>query len=166
MRKPFIHAVLGAALLSASSQVMANETGVCKAVVPTAQAIRATLHANYLPNFIPMIVNSEKELNLTAEQCRTFNKFRSEKAVKGKQLIEKINKMEQESRVMALQGESLEVIKQRHAKIAELREKLVEGKMKCHQFVKKVLSAEQYAKLVKEIYPQMRTKAMEIINVK
>lgn len=93
-------------------------------------------------------------------------KFQKEKAPKGKELIKEINKMEAESRDLALKGASLEEIKSRHVKIAELREKLMEGKMKCHQFVKSQLTEEQYSKMINEIYPAMMAKAQAMLAEK
>lgn len=164
MKKLFASVVLSSGVLMAT-QSFASE-GVCKPLKPSVEAIKANFHANYLPNFIPIVMNSEQALNLTAAQCQAFMKFQKEKAPKGKELIKEINKMEAESRQMALQGASLEEIKTRHVKIAELREKLMEGKMKCHQFVKSQLTAEQYSKMINEIYPAMMAKAQAMLAAK
>lgn len=136
----------------------------CETVKPTPQAMRETLHANYLPNFLPVIVNSEQALGLSAEQCAKFNQFRKEKAVQGKKVIKQINEMEAESHEQALKGASMDEIMQRHKEIAALREKITQGKMKCHQFVKSVLTDAQYQKLVTEIYPQKRAQALKMLG--
>ncbi|BBP45825.1 hypothetical protein THMIRHAS_11980 [Thiosulfatimonas sediminis] len=156
MRKFILAAFAGSALIASS---MASAAGNCIQVQPKVEDMRANFHANYLPNFIPVVVNSEAALNLSAEQCQIFNEFRTTKGKNGKALIEKINQMEKESQTLALAGASLEEMKARHVKIAELREKLMVGKMNCHQFVKKNLTAEQYDKLINEVYPAMLAKA-------
>lgn len=161
MRKFILAAITGSALIASS---VSCADGACIKVQPKTEDIRANFHANYMPNFIPVVVNSEEALNLTAEQCKTFNEFRTTKGKNGKKLINKIHEMEQESQKMALAGASLEEMKGRHAKIAELRAKLMEGKMKCHQFVKSQLTAEQYDKLINEVYPQMVAQAKERIK--
>ncbi|CAN8141441.1 conserved exported hypothetical protein [uncultured Thiomicrorhabdus sp.] len=158
MRKLFVAAVTGSLLIASS---FAHAQDACVKVQPKVEDIRANFHANYMPNFIPVVVNSEEALNLTAEQCKTFNEFRTTKGKNGKKLINKIHEMESESQKMALAGAGLEEMKNRHAKIAELRAKLMEGKMKCHQFVKKTLTAEQYDKLINEVYPSMIAMAKE-----
>ncbi|MBN2647312.1 MAG: hypothetical protein JXR44_05960 [Thiotrichales bacterium] len=165
MRKWIFSSLFSATAVLMAPQVMA-EKGVCEMVKPTVENIRANLHAQYLPNFIPVVVNSEKELGLSAEQCQAFNQFRKEKAVVGKELVEKINKMEQESHDLALNGASLDEIKARHTQIAEARAKLIEGKMKCHQFIKNTLTEAQYTQLVNDVYPKRRAMAMEKVNGK
>ena len=165
MRKLLVSALLGSSLIM-SAPSFAAEAGVCNKAKPTVQAIQANFHANYMPNFIPIVLNNEKGLNLTAEQCQTFNKFQKEKAQNGKKLIKKINQMEAESRQMALKGAPLEELQARHKEIAEAREKLMVGKWKCHQFVKKQLTAEQYDKLINVIYPQMMKKAQAMLEGK
>jgi len=150
MKKTLI--ALGLVTATLPMMVQAQD-GVCEKVVPTKEAAMATFHATYMPSFIPVLVNSEKELNLTAQQCQAFNKFRAEKAPNGKKLIEQIMKLEQEATQAVLSGESKEQILARNAKLAELREKLVKGKLNCQGFVKKQLTDEQYQKLVSEVYP-------------
>lgn len=162
MRKFILATLTGSALL-ASSASYASE-GVCNQIQPKVVDIRANFHANYMPNFIPVVVNSEEALNLTAEQCKTFNNFRMTKGKNGKKLIKKIHQLEKESQKMALAGADLPEMKKRHLKIAELRAKLMEGKMKCHQFVKSNLTAEQYDKLINDVYPKMYAMALERIK--
>ncbi|WP_319381078.1 Spy/CpxP family protein refolding chaperone [Thiomicrorhabdus sp.] len=166
MRKLLMATFLGTSLAITAQGVAAAEGGVCQKVTPTPKSIIENFHANYMPNLLPVVLNSEQALNLSAEQCQKFNQFKKEKAPNGKKLIDKIIKMEQESSQMALEGASLETIQKRNKEIAELRAKLVTGKMKCHQFIKSSLTPEQYDKLVKEVYPTMRAKAESMIRPK
>ncbi|MBF6058860.1 MULTISPECIES: Spy/CpxP family protein refolding chaperone [Thiomicrorhabdus] len=163
MRKLLIATLFGASFVMTAQGAAAAEGGVCQTVKPNPTTIIENFHANYLPNLLPAVLNSEKALNLSAEQCQKFNKFKTEKAPNGKKLIAKIIKMEGESRQMALEGADLKTIQARNEEIAALRAKLVTGKMKCHQFVKSVLTPEQYSKLIKEVYPAMRAKAEELV---
>lgn len=138
--------------------------GVCEPVQPKAEDIKANFHANYLPNLIPALVNSETALQLTPAQCQTFNQYRKETAAKGKELIAQIATLEKASMQAALEGASSDDIMQRHQKIAELRAKIVAGKMKCHEFVKTQLTPDQYQKFVQEVYPQLQAMAQQKIN--
>lgn len=152
-----------AILLSTGLLVSLSATaeGVCKTVQPKAEDIKANFHANYLPNLIPALVNSEAALSLTTEQCQIFNQYRQETAAKGKEAIAQIAQLEKQSMQAALAGASNEDIMQRHQKIAELRQKIVVGKMKCHEFVKSQLTASQYEKLVNEVYPKLQAMAAQ-----
>lgn len=143
--------VAGALSLLFSMNAQANE-GVCIPVNPTKETVMANVHANYMPNFIPVVVNSEKELGLTAKQCNAFNDFRLNKS-KGKELIANIIKLEQESNQAALAGVSADEMMAKHEKIAELRKKLTAGKLKCRDFVKSQLTEAQFKQLVTEVYP-------------
>lgn len=159
MMRSFISIGLISVSLCVSFSVMAE--AVCQTAQPKAEDIKANFHANYLPNFIPALVNSEEVLQLTPAQCQTFNQYRQETAAKGKELIAQIIQLEKESMQQALAGASHDDIMQRHQKIAELRQKMVEGKMKCHEFVKAQLTSEQYDKLVKEVYPKLQAMAAQ-----
>lgn len=115
-------------LTSTLTMSLAFAEGVCEAVQPKAEDIKANFHANYLPNLIPALVNSEAALQLSAEQCKTFNQYRKETAAKGKELIAQIGTLEKASMQAALEGANSDEIMQRHQKIAELRAKIVAGK--------------------------------------
>lgn len=163
MRKLLLTCAL-AGLTSVPFMAQAAETGAtCEKVKPTIESIRANLHSNYMPNFIPVVMMNQEALGLTAEQCAKVTAFRDDKAAKGKMVIEKIIKLEAAAHDAALAGEDLAAMKVRHAEIAELRAKIMEGKMACHQFMKKLLTEAQYTKLIKEVYPAMRAKMQERI---
>lgn len=159
------HLITATALsLTLVSTAIYADAGQCKTVQPTKEAIQLNFHANYLPNLIPALLNSEKALNLTADQCRSFNQLREKKGKEGKLLMKEIKALENESMRMALAGATIQEIQARHAKIAELRAKIVEGKMKCHQFVKDHLNEDQYTRLTQDIYPKMVAKAQQKIQ--
>ncbi|WP_127470121.1 hypothetical protein [Thiomicrorhabdus aquaedulcis] len=163
MHKILLVAALTSLTLSPAISHAAEAGATCEKVQPKIESIRANLHSNYMPNFIPVVMMNQEALSLTAEQCTKLTAFRDDKAAKGKMVIEKIIKLEAAAHDAALAGEDLAAMKVRHAEIAELRAKIMEGKMACHQFMKKLLTEEQYTKLIKEVYPAMRTKMQERI---
>lgn len=130
------------------------QAGVCEVPSQKPQNIQVTLHTTYMPNLLPVVLNSESKLNLSAEQCQAFNKFKNEKAPGGAKLSKQIVDLEKQSHDQALKGATWEQLSTRNAEIEALRTKLANGKMKCHQFVKAQLNDEQYAKLINEVYPE------------
>jgi len=147
MRKTIFAAVISAvSILPAVS--MADNAGVqCNKVTPTVVSIRATLHANYLPNFMPVLANSQEALGLNGQQCAAVNKFLKEKAPKGKMAMKKLVELETEAGMAAMNGASIGEILKRNEEIQALRTKIVEGKMNCHGFVKGLLTEQQYVDL-------------------
>jgi len=149
MRK-LILALAVSAVAAVPTISMADNSGVmCEKVKPTIENIRANLHANYMPNYIPVLTNSQEALSLSGDQCAAINKFRKEKASKGALIVKDINKLEKEAYQAAFDGASMDDIMKRNTEIQSLRTKITQGKMKCHGFVKKLLSDEQYKKLNK-----------------
>lgn len=155
MRKIVFAAVISAVATLPTVTMADNSAVQCEKVSPTINQIRANLHANYMPNFLPMLTNSQKELGLSGEQCAAINQFRKDKASKGKMVIKKIIQLEKEAGEAAFKGASMEEILKRNQEIQALRTKIVEGKMNCHHgFVKKLLTEQQYIDLKERIKVQ------------
>ena len=144
---------------------VALDAQVCQKVSPSIEAMRENLHSNYMPNFLPVLMNSQEALGLTGAQCAKLNTFKKDKASKGKMVIKKVHQLEAESHDLALNGASLENILARHQDIAVLREKIVKGKMGCQKFVKSVLTEAQFEQFL-DIYKQKRAQALQKLATK
>lgn len=143
-----------AAILSANVAIATAYAGNCELPSQNPANIQATLHTTYMPNLLPVVLNSESKLGLSAEHCKAFNKFKNEKAPGGAKLSKQILSLESQSHDEALRGASWKQLQARNDEIQALRNKLANGKIKCHQFVKSQLNNEQYTKLINEIYPE------------
>lgn len=155
MRKTILAAVISTVVTLPSVTMADNSAVQCEKVSPTITEIRENLHANYMPNFLPMLTNSQETLGLSGEQCAAINDFRRDKASQGKLLIKKIIKLEAEASAAAFEGASMDDILKRNQEIQALRTKIVEGKMNCHHgFVKKLLTEQQYIDLKASIKVQ------------
>lgn len=147
--------ILAAGFVLASQFAVSNALAdMCEKPTQKPANIQATLHTTYMPNLLPVVLNSEQLLGLSAEQCAAFNKFKNEKAPGGAKLSKEILALEKQSHDEALKGATWEQLAARNAEIEALRTKLANGKIKCHQFVKAQLNDEQYKKLINEIYPK------------
>lgn len=146
--------LMGSAAIFAAHFMTTASAGVCEKPTQKPANIQATLHTTYMPNLLPVVLNSEQALGLSAQQCAAFNKFKNEKAPGGAKLSKDILALEKQSHDEALNGATWEQLATRNAEIEALRAKLAQGKMKCHQFVKAQLNDEQYKKLINEIYPK------------
>ena len=149
MRKLILALIVTTATIVPTISMADNSAVMCEKVTPTIQNIRENLHANYMPNYLPVLTNSQEALGLSGEQCAVINKYRKEKASKGQLIVKETNKPEKEAYQAAFEGASMDDIMKRNTEIQSLRTKITQGKMKCHGFVKKLLSAEQYKKLNK-----------------
>ncbi len=147
-------ALLGTTALLSMQLMSAANASVCEVPTQKPANIQATLHTTYMPNLLPVVLNSEEALNLSREQCQAFNKFKNEKAPGGAKISKDILALEKQSHDQALNGATWEQLEARNLEIQALRNKLANGKIKCHQFVKSQLSEEQYTKLISQIYPE------------
>lgn len=143
-----------AAILSANVVVSTAFAGNCEKPTQKPENIQATLHTTYMPNLLPVVLNSEKALGLSSKQCQAFNQFKNDKAPGGAKISKQILALEKQSHDEALNGATWQQLKSRNAEIQALRDKLANGKLKCHQFVKGQLSDKQYNQLINEVYPE------------
>ena len=133
----------------------ANATTETKAaiVIPSdtdkaKQAAMNMRHANPVPNYMLIVRKEADTLKLTDEQKAKANEWFEKNNANTAELVKKIMAAEQAMAESSLQGASKDDILKQFDEVVAMRRTLVEGKTACRDYLKEVLTAEQWAQVV------------------
>lgn len=114
------------------------------------------MHANFMPNLMPKIMMDYKKhnnpLGLTKEQFKKLKNFHVKHVTKLQEMVNNVVALEDEARKMALEGKSAKEVAKVGQESIKLRAKIMNGKLKCRDFVRSVLTPEQFEKLAASYY--------------
>lgn len=113
----------------------------------------AMMHANPLPNLMRVATQNAKELNITADQMKELEAWKTTAKPKIKQLIKTVMQEERMLHKLALTTDSDVVAKAQP--MLDARKAIIELKTQCRMNLKTILSEKQYKQLVK-LYRQSR----------
>ncbi|MCB9525580.1 MAG: hypothetical protein H6702_19695 [Myxococcales bacterium] len=106
-------------------------------------------HTNPLPNFMRVVVHQGAELKLTDAQNKAFAEWRATAHQRSMDLAQGIVLAEQKLAEAARAGDDTQALALRYEEIAKKRRELFDLKAECRALLKRELSAEQWATLVK-----------------
>lgn len=113
------------------------------------------LHANpATPNLTGIALKNASDLGLSRHQIAQLKDWRNQNGDKMQSLFEQLTQLEKSLIQEVLAGESKEAFMAKFEKTLAIRKQIAETKLDCRDNMKKVLTAEQFEKLV-SIYPMM-----------
>lgn len=104
-------------------------------------------HANPVPNYVGLILRSEN-LELTKEQRSSVEKWKEANSSNMSKLVLEVVKKEKEINMLILAGASDKDILRKFENVQNLRERIVNNKTQCRDYIAKTLSKAQWSKLV------------------
>ena len=108
----------------------------------------AVKHSNFMPTLMAVAMKNQSALNLSNEQIQTLKNYHAENSPSQREDMKNVVKLEKQAAAASLTGDLNEAQKLGQKSIA-LRQTILNQKLRCHQMMGKVLSADQYAQLVK-----------------
>ncbi|MCP5231120.1 MAG: hypothetical protein H6948_03340 [Zoogloeaceae bacterium] len=105
-------------------------------------------HANPMPNLMQVVVKMGDQLNLSEEQSAELAKWREEHMTPMHGTVDELVRMEAELNKAALEGASRARLLGMYSDIAQIRRDIVSTKIACRDNMKRVLSEEQFNKVI------------------
>lgn len=105
-------------------------------------------HVNPMPNYMSTLMANADALNVSPEQKAELKKWISANNKKTADVVKQIVELEAGVAAASLSGEDKEALMQKFGEMADLRLKIATSKTACRDNVRKILSAEQWDKLV------------------
>lgn len=114
-------------------------------------------HANPMPNLMKVIHKRGDELDLSPEQAQALEtwRIRHMEPMHGK--VAEIAELEKALNNAALQGRPKAELMTMNARVLAMREQIVSTKIDCRDNMRRVLSPEQYVKVL-SLYSEMQAK--------
>lgn len=106
-------------------------------------------HANPLPNYMNTIRKEAATLKLNEQQIAAVDQWFADNAEKASAAAKKINEAEHALAEASLSGASSEELMRQFDEIAKMRRMLAERKAQCRDYMKGVLTPEQWEQVVK-----------------
>jgi len=111
-------------------------------------------HANPMPNLMKVIKKEGDQLNLTAEQAKALETWRERHGEPMHAKAAELKKMEQALNQAAMEGRPKAELMNMASRIMNERMNIVSTKTDCRDNMRRILSAEQYNKVL-ALYQQM-----------
>ncbi|EIJ35484.1 hypothetical protein [Thiothrix nivea] len=166
MLKPISYLLLSAAL---SNVAFAEETATTAPAAPAMHAMHAAdaaapmdaeaaakqafmknmMHANPLPNYMMIIKKEADNLKMTDEQKAKADAWYNENNPKAAEAVKNIIAAEQALAEASMNGASAEELMKQFDETAAMRRTLAEQKAKCSDYMREVLTPEQWEQVVK-----------------
>ena len=108
----------------------------------------AVKHSNFMPTLMAVAMKNKSTLNLSNEQIQTLKNYHAENSPSQREDMKNVVKLEKQAAAASLTGDLDEAQKLGQQSIA-LRQTILNQKLRCHQMMSEVLSADQYAQLIK-----------------
>lgn len=105
-------------------------------------------HVSPMPNYMSTLMANSDALNVSPEQKAELKKWISANNKKTAEVVKQIVELEAGVAAASLNGEDKETLMQKFDEMADLRLKIATSKTACRDNVRKILSAEQWDKLV------------------
>lgn len=112
------------------------------------EVMHAMKHANPAPNLMQAVLKMGDQLNLDEKQKATLKKWRDKRGPATRKLALDIMKMEKDIYQASLAGDPEEKIKAITKNLMQARTRMIEGKIKCRDNMRKILTDEQFKKVV------------------
>lgn len=140
---------LSAAALSLTMPVQAGQMGqgMGQGAGQDEEFKYAVKHSNFIPTLMSAAMKNKDSLGITAEQMGKLKAYHSENSPSQREDMKNVVKLEKQAAAASLTGDIIEAQKLGQQSIA-LRQTIMNQKLRCHQMMKEVLSAEQYNKLL------------------
>ncbi len=103
---------------------------------------------NPIPMFMPILVKKSQQLELSDQQVAAFTKWRAENMAPAMNESMSIKRGLKAIKQATLNGSSIAEIEELLSGVALARENLAARTLRCHSYVKRTLSAEQWKKMI------------------
>ncbi len=131
-----------------AKKMAASDTNIDKAAAEKAKFTSMLLHANPMPNYMPVIMKNAKDLALTSDQTEKLKSWVAANNKKAEDVVKKIVQLENNLAMESINGVDKPTLMKEYSEIADLRIKLASSKTDCRDNIRKILSTEQWQKLV------------------
>ena len=105
-------------------------------------------HANPMPNYMPVVMKNAKTLALTDEQTGKLKSWVAANNKKSVEVVKRIVQIENDLAMASMHGADKPTLMKKYSEMADLRIKLASSKTDCRDNIRKILSTEQWNKLV------------------
>ena len=145
---------LGLFALSAPAISFADHHGekqgnMTKMGPPSAEFMQNLNHASFMPNLMRHLVMNKSVLELNGDQLKALKGYNQENSPKVQAMVAELMALESKAYKLALADASAKEVTQAGEAAFEIREDLMKAKLKCRDFVKTVLTANQYEQALK-----------------
>jgi len=106
-------------------------------------------HANPMPNLMQVIRRHEDQLNLSNEQSAALASWRKAHHKIMHDKVMEVNALEKAMYDAAMSGKSKEEVMKMAAELQKMRQNIISTKLDCRDNMRRVLNADQYAKVLK-----------------
>jgi len=115
-----------------------------KAMKHTPEFMKQLKHASFLPNIMKHLKANKKTLKITKEQMQALQTYHKNHAPKVHNMVKAVNKLEAKAYKMTLDNFPPQMVMDVASGSIQARHDLMMAKLKCRDFVKATLTAEQY----------------------
>lgn len=136
------------AMNQGSGQGMGMNQGSGLGMGQDAEFKYAVKHSNFMPTLMAVAMKNQSVLSLSNEQMQTLKKYHAENSPSQREDMKNVVMLEKQAAAASLTGDLNEAQKLGQQSIA-LRQTILNQKLRCHQMMSEVLSAEQYTQLIK-----------------
>lgn len=133
---------------SASTAQASTPAAASDAEAAKRQFMLQMQHANPVPNYMVIIQKHAADLKLNPEQQAKVKQWYDENNAKAAEVVKKIVAAEQALAEASLKGEDITTIMQQFDEMAAMRRALAEQKTKCRDYMRDVLTPEQWQQVV------------------
>lgn len=147
------------AVLSLPTMALAED--IVKEPAPTKQAMRAMLHANPVPNYMAILRQAPADMKLSDEQKSKLDEWYQGHNDQSQEAVKKIIEAEKSLAQASLDGMDKVELMNKADELLAMRRALIEQKTNCRDYVRTVLSPEQWAQLT-ELQKQAIAKRPEM----
>ena len=106
-------------------------------------------HANPMPNLMQVVKRHGDELNLTSEQSAALASWRKAHHQPMHDKVMEVDALEKSMYDAAMSGKSKQEIMQMAADLQKMRHNIISTKLDCRDNMRRILNADQYAKVLK-----------------
>lgn len=124
------------------------EKNTDKAAIEKARFTAKLQHANPMPNYMPVAMKNAKSLALTDEQTAKLKNWVAANNKKSVEVVKRIIQLENDLAMASINGADKPTLMKKYSEMADLRIKLASSKTDCRDNIRKILSTEQWKKLV------------------
>jgi len=136
-----------------ANQAIANNEvkseNIDKAAADRAKFLSMLNHANPMPNYMPVLMKNAKNLALSAEQTEKLKSWVAANNEKTANVVKKIVAIENSLALASMNGADKPTLMKKYSEMADLRMKIASSKTDCRDNIRKILTNEQWNKLVK-----------------
>lgn len=149
---PLAFLILSVPAIAASPEAPAEQTATVQTMKPAGSMQQKRMHLMQpMPNLMRVIVQNADLLELDEQQMTAFEAWRNANHDKVQARMDKIQDIRKKMQHEVLRGANLARINSHLSRMDRLRAEIVAAKLACRNMVARVLSGDQWKKLV-ELY--------------